>query len=162
MVFYYKEVRWKITSKVMSILKDTLWMHIKAIKQQWNWEMCSMCTHLYLQLACPLRSSLGATEPPGFYEHGRRWWSKQWTAHIIYCCVNHPEECLWFPSTTEVSRANNKPIDQSRKPNTAIRRILVWLSWCLHIPSKQTQQMSQAKMPERKDSLPGAITLPSS
>lgn len=34
MVFYYNKVRWKITSKVMSILKDTLQMHIKATKQQ--------------------------------------------------------------------------------------------------------------------------------
>lgn len=65
----------------------------------------------------------------GFYEQGRHRWSKQWTAQIIYCRVNHPEECLWFPSITEVSRANKKPIDQSRKPNIGIRRILLWLSW---------------------------------
>lgn len=113
----------------MSILKEKLWVHIRAIKQQWNWVTCSMYTHLLLELTCPLCSSLGATEPLGFYEQGRHWGSKQWTAHIIYCRVNHPEERLWFPSTTEVSRANNKPIDQGRKPNIGIRRILLWLSW---------------------------------
>lgn len=30
----YNKVRWKITSTVTSILKDALWMHITATKQQ--------------------------------------------------------------------------------------------------------------------------------
>lgn len=30
----YDKVRWKITSTVTSILKDALWMHIRATKQQ--------------------------------------------------------------------------------------------------------------------------------
>lgn len=83
-----------------------------------NWSDCVCCA-----------LALGPTEPRGVYEQGRHWWSKRWTAQIIYCCVNHPEECLWVPSTTEVSRANNKSIDQSGKPNIGIRRILLWLSW---------------------------------
>lgn len=82
-----------------------------------------------LEWLCLLCSSLGAHWASGKTEQGRHWWSKRWTAQIIYCCVNHPEECLWVPSTTEVSRANNKSIDQSGKPNIGIRRILLWLSW---------------------------------
>lgn len=81
-----------------------------------------------LEWMCRCAPALG-TEPLGVYEQGRHWWSKRWTAQVIYCYANHPEECLWVPSTTEVSRANNKSIDQSGKPNTGIRRILLWLSW---------------------------------
>ena len=101
-------------------------MHTGATKQQWNRATCSMCQ---LEWLCLLCSSLGAHWASGKTEQGRHWWSKRWTAQIIYCCVNHPEECLWVPSTTEVSRANNKSIDQSGKPNIGIRRILLWLSW---------------------------------